>query len=370
MRRTFLSTGSPQTRSPENGSERWHVLQNWRQDPVVVMDEASVQRERAHFSPYGRVFGMVDGDTDVTGFDGDYDGTDESTISGWAGASLPYRAYVDIDLDGDVDTTDAGYTASDSMGWDVLSRDGSTIGYAGYVQDDYVATVNHVRYRVLKTDLGRWVQRDPAGYVDGPNLYEYALSSPIQMRDSMGLASEITPGPGGCTTDFGCAGPVLPTPVDPGEGSGPMPDPADCRRSISAIECRACCGKKFKELHHLQLCVAGCNRLIDPNPPLSECFLVPPDAGMGCFGYEDCETYKGANARCFCLCMGYDPWSNFVRACLRCMYDKGVDPDKAHWDCYAEGMRRFPGRTPWIKLVNCARVCWIYQLTHCAIAGE
>lgn len=63
MRRTFLSTGSPQTRSPVDGSERCSVLQNWRQDPVVVMDEASVQRERAHFSPYGRVFGMVAGDT-------------------------------------------------------------------------------------------------------------------------------------------------------------------------------------------------------------------------------------------------------------------------------------------------------------------
>ncbi|MEQ8845225.1 MAG: RHS repeat-associated core domain-containing protein [Phycisphaerales bacterium] len=184
MRRTFLSTGSPQTED-----ERWYVLQNWRQDPVVVMDEASVQRERAHFSPYGRVFGMVAGDTDATGFDGDYDGTDESTISGWAGASLPYRAYVDIDLDGDVDTTDAGYTASDSMGWDVLSRDGSTIGYAGYVQDDYVPTLNHVRHRVLKTDLGRWVQRDPAGYVDGASLYEYVRSTPIKYRDQTGLAA-------------------------------------------------------------------------------------------------------------------------------------------------------------------------------------
>ena len=62
MRRTFLSTGTPQTE--EN---RWYVLQNWRQDVSVILDEAGVQRERAHFSPYGRVFGMPAGDTNFDG---------------------------------------------------------------------------------------------------------------------------------------------------------------------------------------------------------------------------------------------------------------------------------------------------------------
>jgi len=72
----------------------------------------------------------------------------------------------------------------------VLSSAGSKVGYAGYVQDAYVPTVSHVRYRVLKVDLGRWLQRDPAGYVDGANLYEYVRSSPAGMRDWSGLVGQ------------------------------------------------------------------------------------------------------------------------------------------------------------------------------------
>ena len=179
MRRTFLTTGTPQTED-----ERWYVLQNWRQDVAVIIDEAAVQRERAFFSPYGRVFGMPSGDTN---FDGTLDSADTNLISAWGALSYPYRAYADVDLDGDVDASDATAAVAGTLGWDTLSRDGSTFGYRGYVQDDYIATLYHVRYRVLKTDLGRWVQRDPAGYVDGANLYEYATSMPIVYRDPKGL---------------------------------------------------------------------------------------------------------------------------------------------------------------------------------------
>lgn len=37
--------------------------------------------------------------------------------------------------------------------------------------------------------LGRWITRDPAGYVDGGNLYEYGRSDPAMHRDPMGLGS-------------------------------------------------------------------------------------------------------------------------------------------------------------------------------------
>jgi len=180
MRRTFLTTGSPQTED-----NRYYILQNWRQDPAVTITDAGVQVERAHFSPYGRVLGMPAGHTD---FDFAFDSDDQTTLSGWSGA---YRAHADVDLDGDVDSDDATANTSVTMGWDVLSSVGSKVGYAGYVQDAYVPTVYHVRYRVLKVDLGRWLQRDPAGYVDGANLYEYVMSQPVEMRDSMGLASRV-----------------------------------------------------------------------------------------------------------------------------------------------------------------------------------
>ena len=79
MRRTFLTTGTPQTED-----ERWYVLQNWRQDVAVIIDEAAVQRERAFFSPYGRVFGMPSGDTN---FDGTLDSADTNLISAWGALS-------------------------------------------------------------------------------------------------------------------------------------------------------------------------------------------------------------------------------------------------------------------------------------------
>lgn len=34
---------------------------------------------------------------------------------------------------------------------------------------------------------GRWLQRDPIGYDDGMNLYEYGASAPISYRDPFGL---------------------------------------------------------------------------------------------------------------------------------------------------------------------------------------
>jgi len=35
--------------------------------------------------------------------------------------------------------------------------------------------------------LGTWVQRDPAGYVDGSNVYQYVGSDPVGATDPMGL---------------------------------------------------------------------------------------------------------------------------------------------------------------------------------------
>src|SRR5262249_43431236 len=36
--------------------------------------------------------------------------------------------------------------------------------------------------------LGRWTRPDSAGYVDGPNLYEYEKNQPVGATDPLGLA--------------------------------------------------------------------------------------------------------------------------------------------------------------------------------------
>jgi RHS repeat-associated protein len=48
----------------------------------------------------------------------------------------------------------------------------------------------HFRARTYAPKLGRFIQRDPAGYVDGMDLYEYLRSSPTSKIDPFGL-SEI-----------------------------------------------------------------------------------------------------------------------------------------------------------------------------------
>ena len=38
--------------------------------------------------------------------------------------------------------------------------------------------------------LGRWLQRDPLGYADSCNVYEYVVSRPVSGRDPEGLACD------------------------------------------------------------------------------------------------------------------------------------------------------------------------------------
>ncbi len=44
-------------------------------------------------------------------------------------------------------------------------------------------------YRTYDPAVGRFLQRDPKGYVDGTNMYPYALNNPLALRDPLGLES-------------------------------------------------------------------------------------------------------------------------------------------------------------------------------------
>jgi RHS repeat-associated protein len=58
--------------------------------------------------------------------------------------------------------------------------------YAGYRLDPE-SGLYQVRHRNYHPTLGRWVQRDPIGYQDGMNLYEYVKSGPFTYTDPYGL---------------------------------------------------------------------------------------------------------------------------------------------------------------------------------------
>jgi RHS repeat-associated protein len=46
----------------------------------------------------------------------------------------------------------------------------------------------HFLFRGYSPHLGRWLQRDPIGYIDGPNLYQYVMSNPLVWTDPLGLS--------------------------------------------------------------------------------------------------------------------------------------------------------------------------------------
>ena len=48
-----------------------------------------------------------------------------------------------------------------------------------------------VRFRTYSPTLGRWLERDPAGYVDGMGLYEYVRGGPIAAVDPRGLQAGL-----------------------------------------------------------------------------------------------------------------------------------------------------------------------------------
>jgi len=64
------------------------------------------------------------------------------------------------------------------FGWETL--------FAGYRYDADTG-LYHVRNRYYHAQLGRWLTRDPLGYVDGMSLYEYVRSSPVDLLDPFGL---------------------------------------------------------------------------------------------------------------------------------------------------------------------------------------
>ena len=73
--------------------------------------------------------------------------------------------------------------------WQLVSGNASAFAneilYAGY-RLDAESGMFQVRNRNYHPTLGRWIERDPAGYVDGMSLYQYCRSNPAAMTDPQG----------------------------------------------------------------------------------------------------------------------------------------------------------------------------------------
>ena len=66
------------------------------------------------------------------------------------------------------------------------SHFGNPVLFCGYRHDPDTG-LHHVRNRMYHPLLGRWLQRDPLGYVDGMSLYEYGGSRAVTLIDPIGL---------------------------------------------------------------------------------------------------------------------------------------------------------------------------------------
>jgi len=118
------------------------------------------------------------------------------TIGGLSGTPITdsvYQAEADLNRDGSVGGADliifqnaGGYTALPKGDLSDATVD-DPIGYSGYYFDEVVA-LYHVRYRYYDTVLMRWLNRDPAGYVDSMSLYGYGINHAIFEVDAFGLS--------------------------------------------------------------------------------------------------------------------------------------------------------------------------------------
>jgi RHS repeat-associated protein len=66
------------------------------------------------------------------------------------------------------------------------------IGYTGR-RWDTESSLWHYRFRQYSPTLGRFLTRDPAGYIDGLNLYQYVRSNPLIYTDPWGLGTWAEP---------------------------------------------------------------------------------------------------------------------------------------------------------------------------------
>jgi len=111
-----------------------------------------------------RVYYLTDGNFNVT------------ALAGTDGAILERYAY---DAYGQPRVYDPNWAARQSGSY------GNAILFCGYFRDAETG-MYHVRHRYYHPQLGRWMSRDPLGYVDGMNLYLYVGGNPLVRIDPYG----------------------------------------------------------------------------------------------------------------------------------------------------------------------------------------
>jgi RHS repeat-associated protein len=141
-----------------------------------------------------------------------YDGLDR--IAEYDGSNALLRRYVQGPGDDEpivwyegTDTSNRRFLSADERGSIISVSDGSgallginsydeygnpaatNLGVFGYTGQAWLSDLGEYYYkaRVYDPELGRFLQPDPIGYADSPNLYNYVLGDPLNNRDPLGL---------------------------------------------------------------------------------------------------------------------------------------------------------------------------------------
>ena len=183
-------------------------------------------------------------------------------------------------------------------------------------------TLRYKRARYYSAQLGRFISRDPIGFADGHNLYRAYFVPGTMDPTGLGKCEDEKQ-----TCVKGCSGIVKTGNLD------------------TLRWCFSDCDEKYAKCLNIEA---------DPEGPITP---LPSDSPK-CDDYACDDTYFGTNAGCFCKCAGDSEWAQYVRGCLRKLYDLNVGPDEAHARCYkAADDIGFPGGRPMSQLAYCFVKC-------------
>ena len=193
---------------PTNGGARpYYYVLDRAYSVWALVDRAGALVERYCYDEYGRLRLRESAGRGDMDHDSDLDSTDRTRVSSTMGLNPSiWDPRADLDDDGDCDAADlTAYDAKDNN-WppqayptvaQAFSDFGNPFGFQGRVHFalDTLASATDgklllVDYRRRFSDpvTGRWLTRDPIGYLAGTlNLYEHTFSNPLKWWDPWGL---------------------------------------------------------------------------------------------------------------------------------------------------------------------------------------